>query len=82
MAKKGLKELKGLARNCKSRGLNPHGWAYFGHLSAKVERWEAEACQASKEAEKEREERWLKWVEEAILGGAKAGHSFIKNLPK
>jgi len=82
VAKKGLKDLKGFARTCRSKGLNPQGWDYFGDLDARVVSWEAEASEAAKKATKERSEQWLEWVDKATLGGAKAGHSFIKNQPK
>ena len=62
--------------------MNPQGWTYFGARSAEVATWEAAASQAGKEANKERGDQWLKFVKETIPGSTKAGHSFIKNLPK
>ena len=63
-------ESKVFARIRRSRGLNPQEWAYFGDISALVVNWEDEACRARKEANQERREQWLKWVE------------VIKNLSK
>ena len=82
LGKAALKNLKRFASVCRSRGLNPQGWGYFGDLKHNLAEWEAKASNSKKEAVKTRNEQWQLWAEEACLGGAKAGHGFIKTLPK